>query len=90
MPPREITPTSVVPPPMSTTMEPVASATGSPAPMAAAMGSSIRIHLARAGADRGFPDRAPFHLGGAEGHANDDAGTGLEQLGVVDLLDEDT
>ncbi len=42
MPPRLITPTSVVPPPMSTTIEPEASLTGRPAPMAAAMGSSIR------------------------------------------------
>ena len=42
MPPSEITPTSVVPPPMSTTMEPEASDTGRPAPMPAAMGSSIR------------------------------------------------
>src|SRR3954471_2543825 len=42
MPPSEITPTSVVPPPMSTTMEPVASAMGRSAPIAAAMGSSIR------------------------------------------------
>jgi hypothetical protein len=42
MPPSEMTPTSVVPPPMSTTMEPDASDTGRPAPMAAAMGSSIR------------------------------------------------
>ena len=42
MPPSEITPTSVVPPPMSTTMEPDGSDTGRPAPMAAAMGSSIR------------------------------------------------
>ena len=40
MPPREMTATSVVPPPTSTTMLPVASCTGSPAPMAAAMGSS--------------------------------------------------
>ncbi len=42
MPPSEITPTSVVPPPMSTTIEPLASETGSPAPIAAAIGSSIR------------------------------------------------
>ena len=33
---------SVVPPPMSTTMLPVASVIGSPAPMAAAIGSSTR------------------------------------------------
>ena len=34
--------TSVVPPPMSTTMDPVGSVTGRPAPIAAAIGSSIR------------------------------------------------
>src|SRR6185312_634827 len=37
MPPSEITPTSVVPPPMSTTIEPVASATRRSAPIAAAL-----------------------------------------------------
>ena len=37
----EMTPTSVVPPPMSTTIDPTGSATGSPAPIAAAIGSSI-------------------------------------------------
>lgn len=37
----EMTATSVVPPPMSTTMLPVASWTGRPEPMAAAMGSSM-------------------------------------------------
>ena len=42
MPPSEMTATSVVPPPMSTTMEPVGSVTGRSAPMAAAMGSSMR------------------------------------------------
>ena len=42
MPPSEITPTSVVPPPMSTTIEPVASEIGRSAPIAAAIGSSIR------------------------------------------------
>ena len=42
MPPREMTATSLVPPPMSTIMFPVGSATGSPAPIAAAIGSSIR------------------------------------------------
>ena len=44
MPPSEMTATSVVPPPMSTTMEPVGLSTGRPAPMAAAMGSSIKKH----------------------------------------------
>ena len=42
IPPSEITATSLVPPPMSRTMLPVGSATGSPAPIAAAIGSSIR------------------------------------------------
>ena len=37
-----MTATSVVPPPMSTTIEPVGSVTGRSAPMAAAMGSSMR------------------------------------------------
>ena len=45
MSPREMTATSEVPPPMSTTMLPVGSPTGRPAPMAAAMGSSIRSTL---------------------------------------------
>ena len=42
MPPSDSTATSVVPPPMSTTIEPVGSVTGRPAPIAAAIGSSIR------------------------------------------------
>ena len=42
IPDSEITATSVVPPPMSTIMLPPGSWMGSPAPIAAAMGSSIR------------------------------------------------
>ena len=42
IPPKEMTATSVVPPPMSTTMEPVGSVTGRSAPIAAAIGSSMR------------------------------------------------
>ena len=41
IPPSEMTATSVVPPPMSTIMLPVGSATGRPAPIAAAIGSSM-------------------------------------------------
>ena len=41
MPPRDSTATSVVPPPTSTTIEPLGSAIGSPPPIAAASGSSI-------------------------------------------------
>ena len=39
---REMTATSDVPPPMSTIIEPTGSDTGKPAPMAAAIGSSMR------------------------------------------------
>ena len=45
MPPSEMTATSVVPPPISTTMEPEGSVTGRPAPIAAAIGSSISSTL---------------------------------------------
>src|SRR3546814_13749067 len=41
MPRSESTATSVVPPPMSTTIDPIGSVTGIPAPIAAAIGSSI-------------------------------------------------
>jgi len=41
-PPREMTATSVVPPPMSTIMLPDGSVMGAPAPIAAASGSSMR------------------------------------------------
>ena len=50
MPPSEITATSVVPPPMSTIMFPVGSWIGSPAPIAAAIGSSM-MYAARAPAE---------------------------------------
>ncbi len=47
MPPSEMTATSVVPPPMSTISEPDGSLTGRPAPIAAAIGSSMsRAHRA--------------------------------------------
>ena len=45
MPARLITATSDVPPPMSTIMLPEGSVMGRPAPMAAAMGCSIRNHV---------------------------------------------
>ena len=59
MPPSEMIATSVVPPPMSTIMFPVGSATGSPAPIAAAMGSSIR-YAWRAPADSVASSTARF------------------------------
>ena len=42
IPPSDMTAISVVPPPISTTIEPVGSVTGKSAPIAAAMGSSMR------------------------------------------------
>ena len=42
MPPSEMTAISLVPPPTSTTIRPTGSSMATPAPMAAAMGSSIR------------------------------------------------
>ncbi len=42
IPPSDVIATSVVPPPMSTISEPDGSFTGSPAPIAAAIGSSTR------------------------------------------------
>ena len=59
MPPRLMTATSDVPPPMSTTMLPVGSPTGRPAPIAAAIGSSIR-YAWRAPADRHASSTARF------------------------------
>ena len=59
MPPSEITATSLVPPPMSTTIEPVGSPTGRPAPIAAAIGSSMR-YAWRAPADRQASSTARF------------------------------
>jgi len=41
-PPSEVTPISVVPPPISTTIYPEGSLTGIPAPIAAGRGSSTR------------------------------------------------
>ena len=41
MPPREMTATSLVPPPISTIIDPAGSETGRPAPIAAAIGSSM-------------------------------------------------
>src|SRR5437764_6700045 len=59
IPPSEVTATSEVPPPTSTTIEPVGSPTGSPAPIAAAIGSSMR-YAVRAPADRQASSTAHF------------------------------
>ncbi len=51
IPPREMTATSVVPPPMSTIMFPAGSWIGSPDPIAAAIGSSMTMTGLRAPAN---------------------------------------
>ena len=87
-PPSEITPTSVVPPPTSTTIEPVASATGRSAPIAAAIGSSIR---------NTWPAPAPIADSRIarrstcvepQGTQMMMRGAGREEFGVVHFLDE--
>ena len=86
MPPSEITATSDVPPPMSTTMLPVGSPTGRPAPIAAAIGSSIR-YAWRAPADRQASSTARFSTPVTpDGHADDDAR--VRPAVLVHLLDE--
>ena len=81
------TATSVVPPPISTTIEPVGSVTGSPAPIAAAIGSSIR-NTRRAPCALGrFLDRAALDRGRARRDRDDHLGTG-EATSIVDLADE--
>src|SRR4029078_2763355 len=102
MPPREITATSVVPPPMSTTMFPVGSLTGRPAPIAAAIGSATlyttratrrvhrlldNVHPPGARLVPGFLDRALLHPGDAAGLRHDDPGLG-QVPAPVHLLDE--
>jgi hypothetical protein len=77
-----------VPPPISTTIEPV----GVGNRQAGADRGSHRlldqVNLAGTGADGRFADGAAFNLGRATGHADDDARARAEQLGVMHLLDE--
>ena len=88
MPPSEMTATSVVPPPMSTIMLPVGSATGSPAPIAAAIGSSIRYAWRAPARQRRLLDRALLDARDARRHADDDAR--MREAVLVHLLDEVT
>src|ERR1039458_7543596 len=86
IPPSEITATSEVPPPMSTTIDPVGSPTGRPAPIAAAIRSSIREARRAPARGEGLFDRALLHTGHPGGHADDDAR--VCEAALVDLLDE--
>src|ERR1700745_3655396 len=75
MPPSEMTATSLVPPPMSTTMLPVGSPTGRPAPIAAGPRPGVhrlldQVGLARAGAQAGLLHGALLHAGDARRHAD--------------------
>ena len=86
MPPSEITATSVVPPPMSTIMFPVGSAIGRPAPIAAAIGSSIRYAWRAPGGEGRLFDRSALDAGDAGRDADDDAR--VRKAVLVHLLDE--
>ena len=86
IPPSEMTATSVVPPPMSTIMFPVGSAIGRPAPIAAAIGSSIR-YAWRAPAERVASSTARRSTPGHAGRDADDDARVREAV-LVHLLDE--
>ncbi len=90
MPPSESTATSVVPPPMSTTIEPVGSPADREKPCAdrcRCIGSSIR-NTRRAPAESArFLDRAALHRRRARRHADDDHRV-CEGTPVVHLADE--
>ena len=87
MPLSAITAISVVPPPMSTTMLPVGVSTGSPTPIAAAMGSGTSS-TSRAPARTAEVDhRALLDFGDARRHADDDARAD-EELVLLHAMDE--
>src|SRR3954453_15626930 len=72
IPPSEITATSEVPPPMSTTIEPVGSPHGSPAPTPRGPGSPYEIGRAGPRAEARLLDRALLDAGDAGRHADHD------------------
>ena len=86
MPPSEITATSVVPPPMSTIMFPVGSATGRPGADRGGHRLLDQVRLARAGGQRRLLDGALLDAGDARRHADHDAR--MREAVLVHLLDE--
>ena len=86
MPPSEMTATSVVPPPMSTIMFPVGSATGRPGADRGGHRLLDQVRLACAGAERRLLDRALLDAGDAGRDADDDAR--MREAMLVHLLDE--
>src|SRR5260370_392770 len=87
MPPSDSTATSVVPPPISTTIEPGGSVTRQPGPDRRRHRLLDEEDAAGTGAFRRFLDRAPFHRRRARGHADDDLRTG-EAAPVMHLANE--
>ena len=73
MPASEMTATSVVPPPMSTTMLPLGSVIGQAGADRGRHRLLDQVDLARAGALGALLHGALLDLGDAEGHADDDA-----------------
>ena len=86
MPPSEMTATSLVPPPMSTIMFPVGSATGRPGADRGSHRLLDQVRLTRAGRERRLLDRALLDAGHARRHADDDAR--VREAVLVHLLDE--
>ena len=86
IPPSEITATSVVPPPMSTIMFPVGSATGRPGADRGRHRLLDQVGLARAGGERRLLDGALLDAGHAGRDADDDAR--VREAVLVHLLDE--
>ena len=81
-----MTATSVVPPPMSTIMFPVGSATGRPGADRGGHRLLDQVRLARAGGERRLFDGALLDAGDAGRDADDDAR--MREAVLVDLLDE--
>src|SRR5438045_6942308 len=79
---------SVVPPPMLITMLPVGVSTGSPTPIAAAIGSAT-MYTFRARRLRRVTHRALLDLGDAARHADDDFGTDAEEMAVDDRFQKE-
>ena len=86
IPPSEITATSLVPPPMSTTIEPGRLADRQAGADRGRHRLLDQVGLARAGRQAGLLDRALLHAGHARGHADHDAR--VRPAVLVDLLDE--
>ena len=87
MPAREMTATSVVPPPMSTTMLHDGFGDGQPGADGRGHGLLDEIDLPGPGGFRRLPDGPLFHRGDARRHADDDAGAD-QGAAVVHLADE--